>query len=94
MESIHAKLRANWRKYYHIGQPMHAALPARLAIWHQSEQNAVNAKRNDVSLQNNGTKPSLLIVDDDPLITDTLNFVLSRDLKVFERIRAIKSKAC
>lgn len=28
-------------------------------------------------------KPSLLIVDDDPLITDTLSFVLSRDFEVF-----------
>lgn len=28
-------------------------------------------------------KPSLLIVDDDPLITDTLNFVLSKDFEVF-----------
>lgn len=28
-------------------------------------------------------KPGLLIVDDDPLITDTLNFVLSRDFEVF-----------
>ena len=36
-----------------------------------------------MSLQNKGTKPSLLIVDDDPLITDTLNFVLSRDFEVF-----------
>src|SRR5215510_1915675 len=27
-------------------------------------------------------KPDLLIVDDDPLISDTLNFVLSRDLNV------------
>ena len=32
-------------------------------------------------LQSN--KPSLLIVDDDPLITDTLSFVLSRDFDVF-----------
>ena len=29
------------------------------------------------------TKPDLLIVDDDPLITDTLNFVLSRDFNVY-----------
>ena len=29
------------------------------------------------------TKPALLIVDDDPLITDTLHFVLSRDFEVF-----------
>ena len=29
------------------------------------------------------TKPDLLIVDDDPLITDTLNFVLSRDFTVY-----------
>ena len=28
-------------------------------------------------------KPELLIVDDDPLITDTLNFVLSRDFNVY-----------
>jgi len=28
-------------------------------------------------------KPDLLIVDDDPLITDTLNFVLSRDFAVY-----------
>jgi DNA-binding NtrC family response regulator len=30
-----------------------------------------------------GNKPDLLIVDDDPLITDTLNFVLSRDFSVY-----------
>ncbi len=30
-----------------------------------------------------GSKPDLLIVDDDPLITDTLNFVLSRDFTVY-----------
>ena len=29
------------------------------------------------------TKPDLLIVDDDPLITETLNFVLSRDFSVY-----------
>jgi DNA-binding NtrC family response regulator len=29
------------------------------------------------------TKPDLLIVDDDPLITDTLNFVLSKDFTVY-----------
>ena len=29
------------------------------------------------------SKPDLLIVDDDPLITDTLNFVLSRDFSVY-----------
>lgn len=29
------------------------------------------------------TKPDLLIVDDDPLITDTLNFTLGRDFQVF-----------
>lgn len=29
------------------------------------------------------SKPELLIVDDDPLITDTLNFVLSRDFSVY-----------
>src|ERR1700687_1186635 len=28
-------------------------------------------------------KPDLLIVDDDPLITETLNFVLSRDFSVY-----------
>ncbi len=28
-------------------------------------------------------KPDLLVVDDDPLITDTLNFVLSRDFSVY-----------
>src|SRR5688572_8523139 len=28
-------------------------------------------------------KPDLLIVDDDPLITDTLDFVLGRDFNVF-----------
>lgn len=28
-------------------------------------------------------KPDLLIVDDDPLITDTLNFVLSKDFDVY-----------
>ncbi|MCS6787665.1 MAG: sigma-54 dependent transcriptional regulator [Thiobacillaceae bacterium] len=31
----------------------------------------------------NSDKPGLLIVDDDPLITDTLHFVLSRDFEVF-----------
>ena len=36
-----------------------------------------------MSLQSNSAKPSLLIVDDDPLITDTLNFVLSKDFEVF-----------
>jgi len=39
-------------------------------------------------------KPELLIVDDDPLITDTLNFVLSRDFNVFvadsrERVKSL-----
>ena len=29
------------------------------------------------------TKPDLLIVDDDPLITDTLDFVLGRDFNVY-----------
>lgn len=29
------------------------------------------------------SKPELLIVDDDPLISDTLNFVLSRDFSVY-----------
>jgi DNA-binding NtrC family response regulator len=33
--------------------------------------------------QTQATKPDLLIVDDDPLITDTLNFVLSRDFSVY-----------
>ncbi|MDP2027637.1 sigma-54 dependent transcriptional regulator [Sulfuriferula sp.] len=37
----------------------------------------------NVSLPGSNGKPSLLIVDDDPLITDTLNFVLSRDFEVF-----------
>ena len=32
---------------------------------------------------NSPTKPALLIVDDDPLITDTLHFVLSRDFDVY-----------
>ena len=32
--------------------------------------------------QNAATKPDLLIVDDDPLISDTLNFVLSQDFNV------------
>ncbi|HUW28022.1 MAG TPA: sigma-54 dependent transcriptional regulator [Sulfuriferula sp.] len=36
-----------------------------------------------MSLKGNSAKPSLLIVDDDPLITDTLNFVLSKDFEVF-----------
>ena len=34
-------------------------------------------------MQTEGNKPDLLIVDDDPLITDTLNFVLSRDFSVY-----------
>src|SRR5690606_17196193 len=29
------------------------------------------------------SKPDLLIVDDDPLISDTLNFVLGRDFNVY-----------
>jgi DNA-binding NtrC family response regulator len=33
--------------------------------------------------QGERAKPELLIVDDDPLITDTLNFVLSRDFTVY-----------
>jgi DNA-binding NtrC family response regulator len=33
--------------------------------------------------QTETSKPDLLIVDDDPLITDTLNFVLSRDFSVY-----------
>ncbi len=33
--------------------------------------------------QAESNKPDLLIVDDDPLITDTLNFVLSRDFSVY-----------
>ncbi len=32
---------------------------------------------------NSDAKPALLIVDDDPLITDTLHFVLSNDFEVF-----------
>lgn len=32
---------------------------------------------------NSESKPALLIVDDDPLITDTLHFVLSNDFDVF-----------
>jgi len=35
------------------------------------------------AMQTEGNKPDLLIVDDDPLITDTLNFVLSRDFSVY-----------
>ena len=34
-------------------------------------------------LNNAPAKPDLLIVDDDPLISDTLNFVLSRDFNVY-----------
>ena len=34
-------------------------------------------------MENPQTSPDLLIVDDDPLITDTLNFVLSRDFNVY-----------
>ncbi|MDB5812665.1 MAG: two component, sigma54 specific, transcriptional regulator, Fis family [Betaproteobacteria bacterium] len=34
-------------------------------------------------MESTQTKPDLLIVDDDPLITDTLNFVLSRDFNVY-----------
>lgn len=34
-------------------------------------------------MENPPSKPDLLIVDDDPLITDTLNFVLSRDFNVY-----------
>ena len=33
--------------------------------------------------ENQDQKPDLLIVDDDPLITDTLNFVLSKDFTVY-----------
>ena len=35
-----------------------------------------------VSAQKAAPKPDLLIVDDDPLIADTLNFVLSQDFNV------------
>lgn len=40
-----------------------------------------------------GTKPELLIVDDDPLITDTLDFVLSKDyaVRVAESRSQVKS---
>jgi len=34
-------------------------------------------------LESSQVKPDLLIVDDDPLISDTLNFVLSRDFNVY-----------
>jgi DNA-binding NtrC family response regulator len=34
-------------------------------------------------LEKPSEKPVLLLVDDDPLITDTLNFVLSRDFNVY-----------
>jgi len=34
-------------------------------------------------LEQSQAKPDLLIVDDDPLISDTLNFVLSRDFNVY-----------
>jgi DNA-binding NtrC family response regulator len=34
-------------------------------------------------METTGSKPDLLIVDDDPLISDTLNFVLSRDFNVY-----------
>ena len=34
-------------------------------------------------MESSQVKPDLLIVDDDPLITDTLNFVLSRDFNVY-----------
>lgn len=33
-------------------------------------------------IQAQGKRPSLLIVDDDPLITDTLNFILSKDFDI------------
>ena len=34
-------------------------------------------------MESSQVKPDLLIVDDDPLISDTLNFVLSRDFNVY-----------
>jgi ActR/RegA family two-component response regulator len=39
-------------------------------------------------------KPDLLIVDDDPLISDTLNFVLSRDFSVYVAESRAQVKAC
>jgi DNA-binding response OmpR family regulator len=39
-------------------------------------------------------KPALLIVDDDPLITDTLHFVLSQDFEVFVAESRQQVKAC
>ena len=47
------------------------------AFWHNHRQ-----PMNDPTL-NAVRKPDLLIVDDDPLISDTLNFVLSRDFNVY-----------
>ena len=39
--------------------------------------------RQGEALEQTQAKPDLLIVDDDPLISDTLNFVLSRDFNVY-----------
>ncbi len=43
--------------------------------------------------QGETAKPDLLIVDDDPLITDTLNFVLSRDFTVYVADSRVRVKS-
>ena len=43
--------------------------------------------------QSETAKPDLLIVDDDPLITDTLNFVLSRDFTVYVADSRVRVKS-
>ncbi len=55
---------------------MRAGFPVCHLIWH-------NDKRNSMTTDKDTHKPGLLIVDDDPLISDTLNFVLSRDFNVY-----------
>ncbi len=47
------------------------------AIWQNMRS------RQGEALEQSQAKPDLLIVDDDPLISDTLNFVLSRDFNVY-----------
>src|SRR4029079_8673907 len=61
--------------------------PASIARWQQrsdmAEYNTSSRPSSTSSTDNAATKrPALLIVDDDPLITDTLDFVLGRDFTV------------
>src|SRR5262249_52951707 len=51
-------------------------------IWHNARSTQRESGGQAVAAGDK-VKPDLLIVDDDPLITDTLNFVLSKDFSVY-----------